>query len=171
MKILFPHPRLQNFPANALPFFSLCLIFFSFHSVSSCFFSFLPVLCLSVVAVVSVFPFLHSYFSCPLHFFLIFPFTCVFSPSFFPYPFCFCSSIISFLPVLSSVLYSHPSTCSLPLIILLFFAAVSFNAFFDTAYSLMIIRRSGDAGAMNFTNPALRASVHNHSSRSTGTES
>lgn len=30
VKILFPHPRLQNFPANALPFFSLCLIFFPF---------------------------------------------------------------------------------------------------------------------------------------------
>lgn len=107
----------------------------------------------------------------PTAFFTHFSFYLHIFPSFFPYPFCFCSLIIFFLPVLSSVLYFHPSTPSLPLIILLFVAAVSFNAFFDTAYSLMIIRKSGDAGAMNFTNPALRASVHNHSSRSTGTES
>lgn len=161
----FPHPTLQNFYSNALPFFlSLFSFLFSpflpaFHSClfsfscCCCSFSFSPPItpahCVSLL-----------FFLLPAHF-----------PLFLSQPFCFCSLIISFLPVLSSVLHSHPSTRSLPLIILLFFAAVSFNAFFDTAYSLMIIRRSGDAGAMNFTNPALRASVHNHSSCSTGAES
>lgn len=145
MHFLFPH----------------CLILFPFHSDSSYFFSFLPVLCLPVVAV-SLFPFP------PAHCIsLVFPFTCTFPPHFLPLPFLL---LLSFLPALPSVLDSHHPTPSLPLIILLFFAAVSFNASFDTAYSLMIIRRSGDAGATHFTNPAVRASVHNHSSHSTGTE-
>lgn len=158
LRVFLLIPFLFSSPCYFCPFF--LLLFFLF---------FAPACSISVVAV-AVFPFLHpvtsahcvslSFFLLPARFRL-----------FISQPFCFCSLIISFLPVLSPVLHSHPSTRSLPLIILLFFAAVSFNAFFDTAYSLMIIRRSGDAGAMNFTNPALRASVHNHSSRSTGAES
>lgn len=153
MPFLFSSPCLF-FPFLFTPFlpaFHSCL--FSFSCWCYCFFPFstpvTPAHCVSL-----------SFFLLPAHF-----------PLFISQLFCFCSLIISFLPALSSVLHSHPSTLSLPRIILLFFAAVSFNAFFDTAYSLMIIRRSGDAGAMNFTNPALRASVHNHSSCSTGAES
>lgn len=165
---LFPYPTLQNFSSNALPFF-LTLSFFPFlftpflPAFHSCLFSFSCwCYCFSLSPPLLLIPTVFlSHLSFYLHIF----------PLFLSQLFCFCSLIISFLPVLSSVSHSHPSTLSLPLIILLFFAAVSFNAFFDTAYSLMIIWRSGDAGAMNFTNPALRASVHNHSSRSTGAES
>lgn len=152
---------LPNFPANALPFSSLSHSF----SLSLRFFLllFIPACPLSSSCCCFTFPLS----SCPHCISLVFPFTCTFPPHFLPLPFLL---LLSFLPALPSVLDSHHPTPSLPLIILLFFAAVSFNASFDTAYSLMIIRRSGDAGATHFTNPAVRASVHNHSSHSTGTE-